>query len=569
MQNLFEEFLRDYSQAKEKGVLTFFEQKRKEESLKITYPYIAIQPAMDIHGAGNIWSEVVLLANNDYWLTVTQPHVQEDYFREELNKVIEATENSDNPKLGYIVGPSQTPIPLTFAVNIQDPRFKQAWEKLWSIQGKNYKPKFSKSFYLPNLSDIDDKYVDAKVRRHELLYNRPILSISSEDLHNPARTIWFDDMTSPASLQEEQTINPNRQHRALQQLSFFDALRTDYSLHRLQHYTLTEPKYFQPNVLFTNYQKYVEKFIEWALRSPSGDLEHEEDQLILPSNGGPIIKHRGQELTNEEKANQGAQMPAYHFKPKNSDAPGITLINIGVGPSNAKNITDHLAVLRPNCWIMVGHCGGIRFRQQLGQYILAQAYVRDDHVLDHVLPTWVPIPNIEELQHHFKESIKHYYNTDKPQSENPAKSELLRRQTELRIGTVFSTDDRNWELDDYNKMLERFELSRAVAIDMESATIAANGYRYRIPYAAFLCVSDRPLHGEIKMRDMAQSFYQEATKKHLDIAILAIQRLYGKRYDKDREGEEHPFSYKSKGKKDLLQLKASRKLRGLDDPLFR
>ena len=77
---------------------------------------------------------------------------------------------------------------------------------------------------------------------------------------------------------------------------------------------------------------------------------------------------------------------------------GITLVNIGVGPSNAKTICDHLAVLRPEAWLMIGHCGGLRPSQSIGDYVLAHAYLRDDHVLDDVLPTEIPIPAIAEVQ---------------------------------------------------------------------------------------------------------------------------------------------------------------------------
>ncbi len=83
-------------------------------------------------------------------------------------------------------------------------------------------------------------------------------------------------------------------------------------------------------------------------------------------------------------------MPAYHLvKPGHA---GITMVNIGVGPSNAKTITDHIAVLRPHAWLMLGHCAGLRNTQALGDYVLAHAYVREDHVLDDDLPVWVPIP---------------------------------------------------------------------------------------------------------------------------------------------------------------------------------
>jgi AMP nucleosidase len=87
-----------------------------------------------------------------------------------------------------------------------------------------------------------------------------------------------------------------------------------------------------------------------------------------------------------------------------------------------------------------------------------------------------------------------------------------------------TTDDRNWELR-YSASARLFSLSRAVAIDMESATIAAQGYRFRVPYGTLLCVSDKPLHGEIKLPGQANRFYEEAIQAHLQIGIDACRRL--------------------------------------------
>lgn len=196
-------------------------------------------------------------------------------------------------------------------------------------------------------------------------------------------------------------------------------------------------------------------------------------------------------------------MPAWHLI--TNDGQGITLINIGVGPANAKNICDHLAVLRPDVWLMIGHCGGLRESQSIGDYVLAHAYLRDDHVLDAVLPPDIPIPSIAEVQ-------RALYDATKQVSGMPGE-EVKQR---LRTGTVVTTDDRNWELR-YSASALRFNLSRAVAIDMESATIAAQGYRFRVPYGTLLCVSDKPLHGEIKLPGQANRFYEGAISEHLQI----------------------------------------------------
>ena len=95
----------------------------------------------------------------------------------------------------------------------------------------------------------------------------------------------------------------------------------------------------------------------------------------------------------------------------------------------------------------------------------------------------------------------------------------------LRTGTVASTDNRNWELLPDNGPQRRFSQSRAVALDMESATIAANGFRFRVPYGTLLCVSDKPLHGEIKLPGMANHFYRERVDQHLRIGIRAVELL--------------------------------------------
>jgi nucleoside phosphorylase len=118
------------------------------------------------------------------------------------------------------------------------------------------------------------------------------------------------------------------------------------------------------------------------------------------SGAGGILSTRRRRYRARSLADTSAwrrhQMPAYHLMA--DDGTGITLVNIGVGPSNAKTICDHLAVLRPEAWLMIGHCGGLRPSQRIGDYVLAHAYLRDDHVLDDVLPPEIPVPAIAEVQ---------------------------------------------------------------------------------------------------------------------------------------------------------------------------
>ena len=292
-------------------------------------------------------------------------------------------------------------------------------------------------------------------------------------------------------------------------LAPFPAQRIDYSLHRLVHYSATAPEHFQNFVLFTNDQFYIDEFCRLAHEMmESGDSRYES--FVEPGN---VITLNGD--TAPSSGNSPArqpQMPAYHLKgPRGA---GITLVNIGVGPSNAKTITDHIAVLRPHAWLMLGHCAGLRNSQELGDYVLAHAYVREDKVLDADIPVWVPIPALAEVQQALEGAVAEVTGLEG--------YELKRI---MRTGTVASIDNRNWELQDQREPVRRLSQSRAVALDMESATIAANGFRLRVPYGTLLCVSDKPLQGELKLPGMASEFYQNQVAQHLEIGMLALQKL--------------------------------------------
>jgi AMP nucleosidase len=313
-------------------------------------------------------------------------------------------------------------------------------------------------------------------------------------------------------------------------LALFDAPRTDYSLKRIEHYTGAPWQDVQPWILFTNYQRYVDEFIRWA----AAGVANGPKGWSLSCPGGVRVGAGDQDA--EMKALSAPwrkyQMPAYHLTTPDSD--GVTLVNIGVGPSNAKTITDHLAVLRPHCWLMIGHCGGLRHTQRIGDYVLAHAYLRRDKVLDDRVPLEVPIPAIAEIQIALQQAATSVIGGDK---------EELRRR--LRTGTVVSYADRNWELN-YNQERQLLSQSRAVAVDMESACIATQGFRMRVPYGVLLCISDKPAHGEIKLPGVADRFYDSAIGAHLRIGLETVALL--------------------KQQRDRLH---SRKLRAFDEPPFR
>jgi AMP nucleosidase len=255
-------------------------------------------------------------------------------------------------------------------------------------------------------------------------------------------------------------------------LFLFAPERMALSIDRLEHYTGTPATAFQRYVLLTNYAWHVEEF-----------------RAALPGCTGPD--------------SAGRQMPAWHHQ--RPGQAGLTMVNIGVGPSNAKTITDHLAVLRPDLILMIGHCAGLRNHQDIGDLVLATGYLRDDHVLDEILPLSVPVISNRTLN-------------------TLLLSELAERGLPSRTGTVFTTANRNWELH-LALVTDRLRLSRALAVDMESATVAANGFRYRIPVATLLAVSDKPLHARPKLSADAQNFYAASRHQHVQIAIAVAARV--------------------------------------------
>jgi AMP nucleosidase len=290
----------------------------------------------------------------------------------------------------------------------------------------------------------------------------------------------------------------------------------------------------QPWILLTNYHRYVDQFVRLATAqlAPGGRFA----KLVLPGNVEitPDMAPGAMAERIASVAWHRFQMPAYHLIAREGETEGVTLVNIGVGPSNAKNITDHLAVIRPNCWLMIGHCGGLRESQAIGDYALAHAYLRQDRILDALVPPDVPIPALAEVQVALQ---------DAAQLVTGQSGDALKQR--LRTGTVVTYDDRNWELR-FTQERRRINLSRAIAVDMESGTIAAQGFRLRVPYGTLLCVSDKPLHGEIKLPGAANAFYETAVAQHLQIGIEALELL--------------------KQRRDGLH---SRKLRSFDEPPFR
>ena len=244
-------------------------------------------------------------------------------------------------------------------------------------------------------------------------------------------------------------------------LFHFAPHRFDVACKRIEHYTGIPADGVQQFILFTNYAMHTTEFVKYGLNElVKGDTRY--THMLLP-NGEKITANNA--ATCEYNLDSPYQMPRYDLC--TADGDGITIINIGVGPSNAKTITDCLAVLRPECWVMIGHCAGLDGRMRIGDLILGNAYQRRDHILD----------------------------------------------------------DRNWEWHTPHDLWRILRGSTAVAVDMESAALATNGYRYRIPYGTLLAVSDLPLHNVPKLPAAAQAFYSNSKEAHLMCAVRAMETL--------------------------------------------
>lgn len=398
-----------------------------------------------------------------YSTTLTRTDIFSDYLERQIELLIK------NHDVQVEVGVSDTPIPIHFALG--------------------------EHFHLEK--DLDQTYL----ARVPDVFDIPDLDIMDDEIANGTFTV------------KEGHDLP---------LALFTAPRIDLSLQRLKHYCGSSAHHFQNYVIFTNYQFYIDEFVKMCedIMAPTDDPSLKQSRLEYESfvqPGDKLMMNRNIK-DGEDRDEAGVpiarlpQMPAYHLK--RPDGSGITMINIGVGPSNAKTITDHVAVLRPHAWLMLGHCAGLRNSQNLGDYVLAHGYLREDNILDGDLPPSIPIPALAEIQQALESAVAQV-----------SGYEGYELKKIMRTGTVATTDDRNWELRETVRQSLRLSQSRAIAMDMESGTIAANGFRFRVPYGTLLCVSDKPLHGQLKLPGMADTFYRERVEQHLQIGLLTMTML--------------------------------------------
>lgn len=194
-----------------------------------------------------------------------------------------------------------------------------------------------------------------------------------------------------------------------------------------------------------------------------------------------------------------------HRAMPNATAEGITIINFGMGSPNAATIMDLLSAISPQAVLFLGKCGGLKPKNKLGDLILPIAAIRSDGTSNDYLPPEIPALPAFNLQR--------------------AVSHVIRdKQLDYWTGTVFTTNKRVWEYDErFKKYLEK---TRAMAIDMETATIFVVGFANQIPSGALLLVSDQPMISTgVKTEESDKKVTSLFVENHLNVGIDALREI--------------------------------------------
>lgn len=236
----------------------------------------------------------------------------------------------------------------------------------------------------------------------------------------------------------------------------------------LPRYTKRPLENFTEYILLTNFNNYVEKFAEWY--------------------NVPVLGRDGTMI--------------------NASANGITIINFGMGSPNAALIMDVLSAIKPKAVLFLGKCGGLRDKNRNGDYILPSAAIRGEGTSNDYFPPEIPALPAFNLQRAVSSNIRDF---DK----------------DYWTGTVYTTNRRVWEWD--NNFKEYLKSTRAMGIDMETATLFTVGFHNSIPTGALLLVSDMPLQEKgIKTSESDSKVTQSYVDEHIKIGVKALSSLINK-----------------------------------------
>ncbi|MDZ7703287.1 MAG: AMP nucleosidase [Trueperaceae bacterium] len=235
----------------------------------------------------------------------------------------------------------------------------------------------------------------------------------------------------------------------------------------LERYTGTAPEAFQKQIILTNFEYYLERF---------------------------------KLLCDDTEITRGSAMTAAH-----SASMGVSIINFSIGSPVAALIIEVLATADPKATLFLGICGGLHRSLEVGDFVLPTAAIRDEGASRHFMPPQVPALPTFKIQKFVSQMI-------------------VERGHNYRTGVVHTTDYRFWEFNDTFK--QQLYEERALAIDMETATLFSVGFASKVPIGAFLLVSDLPLRpGGIKTKESARQVFREYTDSHIELGIQAMSEI--------------------------------------------
>lgn len=248
--------------------------------------------------------------------------------------------------------------------------------------------------------------------------------------------------------------------------TFDNSAKHKIAVDMLERYTGSDLKDFRKQIILTNFDYYIERF----------------------------------KTLGDAVATKGSAMNVAHSAEKD-----VSIIDFSIGSPNAALIIELLAVVEPKAVLFLGMCGGLHRSLKVGDFILPTAAIRDEGASIHFMPSQVPALPTFKIQKFVSEMI-------------------VQKGLDYRTGVVHTTDYRFWEFNDRFK--EDLYEERALAIEMECATLFIGGFACKVPIGALLLVSDLPLkRGGIKTKKSAKKVFRQFTDLHLDIGIKAMSDI--------------------------------------------
>lgn len=262
-------------------------------------------------------------------------------------------------------------------------------------------------------------------------------------------------------------IDENFEHSSNSNLIYTNPDKWKIAADILERYTGTAPEAYQKQIILTNFHHYMERF-----GSLCDDVEYTE----------------------------GSAMNAAHSKKM-----GVSIIDFSIGSPVAALIIEILATADPKAVLFLGICGGLHRSLQVGDFIIPTAAIRDEGASKHFMPPQVPALPTFKIQKFVSQMI-------------------VEQGHDYRTGVIHTTDYRFWEFDEAFK--QQLYDERALAIEMETATLFSVGFASKVPIGALLLVSDLPLQKDgIKTKESARAVFREFTDIHIEIGIKAMSEI--------------------------------------------